>query len=598
MRSSRYLIFICSLCFVIQLFASPLDEMRKRFITPLNEDRPWVYWYWLNGNVTEKGLLADLEAMKAAGIGTAMAFDVGIGVQGKLKIRTEEWYQLMKKVLLKADELGLKVGFHGPGWANTGGPWINAENSMKELIWNETIVTPQSSKIKLFAPKGIFGFYRDIAVMAFPKKEGDGFKLNSNNCIITDTLGNSCSDINSLFDNNRETCAILPGSFDIIFKEPQIIRNLDVRSPSDSRFFVADLFAYNEQTNEYKYITEIRSTYSGLNDCPGMGASAFVPVKAKRFRLKFKVGWENETIYSPQIGIQELNLNTGYRLHMWSKKAGFGSRGPNDDYIAPIEEKDIINSDDIINLTDKVRPDGTLNWKPQSGEWTVLRIGYVSTGSRPGPAGPLMETSLECDKYSPIAAKIQYDNVMLPLFDLVGKDVVQRVFSNYHSDSYEAGWQNWSEVLPQEFQKRRGYDLIKHLVSLTGRVIDSVEETEHFLWDFRRTMADCYAENHIGYFNKRAEADGMFFSTEAYDGVFEDLQAAGHAGMPMTEIWNSNNPELRPRSGAIHAGHIYGRTRIGSEQFTGLGDFSWHPWKMKYLADASMAYGINNFIRY
>lgn len=63
-------------------------------------------------------------------------------------------------------------------------------------------------------------------------------------------------------------------------------------------------------------------------------------------------------------------------------------------------------------------------------------------------------------------------------------------------DSYEAGHMNWTKDMPQEFQKRRGYSLVKYLPVLTGRVINSVEESEKFLWDFRKTIGEMIAENH------------------------------------------------------------------------------------------------------
>ena len=47
-----------------------------------------------------------------------------------------------------------------------------------------------------------------------------------------------------------------------------------------------------------------------------------------------------------------------------------------------------------------------------------------------------------------------------------------------------------------EFTRRRGYDLRPWLPVLTGRVVESAEASDRFLWDFRRTIADLTAENH------------------------------------------------------------------------------------------------------
>ena len=66
-------------------------------------------------------------------------------------------------------------------------------------------------------------------------------------------------------------------------------------------------------------------------------------------------------------------------------------------------------------------------------------------------------------------------------------------------DSWEADGQNWSPVLAAEFEKRRGYSLYPFLPVLTGRIVESVEVSERFLYDFRRTIADCVHDNFFGY---------------------------------------------------------------------------------------------------
>jgi (4-O-methyl)-D-glucuronate---lignin esterase len=48
---------------------SPADGLQKEFRTPPDESRPWVYWVWMDGNLSRDGITADLEAMKRAGIG-------------------------------------------------------------------------------------------------------------------------------------------------------------------------------------------------------------------------------------------------------------------------------------------------------------------------------------------------------------------------------------------------------------------------------------------------------------------------------------------------------------------------------------------------
>ena len=40
------------------------DDLAKNFVTPPASARPWVYTFCDNGNLTRKGITADLEAMQ------------------------------------------------------------------------------------------------------------------------------------------------------------------------------------------------------------------------------------------------------------------------------------------------------------------------------------------------------------------------------------------------------------------------------------------------------------------------------------------------------------------------------------------------------
>ena len=42
-------------------------DLEARFRSPPREDRPWAYWWWLNGNVDEASITRDLEAMERVG---------------------------------------------------------------------------------------------------------------------------------------------------------------------------------------------------------------------------------------------------------------------------------------------------------------------------------------------------------------------------------------------------------------------------------------------------------------------------------------------------------------------------------------------------
>src|SRR5436305_3445640 len=146
-------------------------------------------------------------------------------------------------------------------------------------------------------------------------------------------------------------------------------------------------------------------------------------------------------------------------------------------------------------------------------------------------------------------------------------------------DSWEAGMQNWTDDMIVEFKNRRGYDPTPYLPDLTCHIVGSAEISDRFLWDFRRTLADMFAQNHYGtmadLLHKRniglyAEAAGVSME------VIEDtLLNKKSADIPMGEFWvRALHPELQyfvDVRGAASAAHVYGKNIVATESFTGGG---------------------------
>lgn len=149
------------------------DDLQRNFGSPPDSAEPWVYWFWMNGNVTREGITADLEAMERVGIGGVLIMEVARGKldAGPVVFGSEEWRELFKHAVAEADRLGLKVRMNsGSGWTLTGGPWIEPEHAMKEVTFTKTSV-PAGEQFdgSLPEPSGELDVYRDIAVLAFPE---------------------------------------------------------------------------------------------------------------------------------------------------------------------------------------------------------------------------------------------------------------------------------------------------------------------------------------------------------------------------------------------------------------------------------------------
>src|ERR1017187_581150 len=152
------------------LAAAPID-LAKGFVSPPQSAKPWVYWFWLDGNITREGITADLEAMRRVGIGGVLIMEVDQGTpKGPARFASPQWRTLFEFMLAEANRLGLKVNMNNDaGWCGSGGPWITPALSMQKLVATNVSVTgPQVFDGTLPQPTALHDYYRDIKVLAFP----------------------------------------------------------------------------------------------------------------------------------------------------------------------------------------------------------------------------------------------------------------------------------------------------------------------------------------------------------------------------------------------------------------------------------------------
>jgi alpha-L-rhamnosidase len=158
------------------------------FDAPSPAARPSVYWYFMDGHITRQGLTADLEAMKAAGIGGAIFLTVDIGVpRGPVVFNSPEWKALFQYAIAEADRLGIEITLGvGPGWSGSGGPWVKADDAMQHLVGTTTkvqggkavdVILPKPAPREPYFGRGSFtpdllktwqDIYVDVAVLAYP----------------------------------------------------------------------------------------------------------------------------------------------------------------------------------------------------------------------------------------------------------------------------------------------------------------------------------------------------------------------------------------------------------------------------------------------
>ena len=159
-------------CF-ITLFAQEVGlDLESGFMTPPNQAKARTWWHWISGHVSKSGITKDLEAMKEVGIQEAQLFNVHLGFpEGPVKYLSEEWLDLFRYSAKEAQRLGLELTFHnGAGWSSSGGPWVTPQYAMQTIVFSEvTFQGGTSIKAQLTKPKTKLNYYRDIAILAFPK---------------------------------------------------------------------------------------------------------------------------------------------------------------------------------------------------------------------------------------------------------------------------------------------------------------------------------------------------------------------------------------------------------------------------------------------
>lgn len=267
------------------------------------------------------------------------------------------------------------------------------------------------------------------------------------------------------------------------------------------------------------------------------------------------------------------------------------------DSVEPDDASTIVKQSEIINLTDKLAADGTLACELPSGDWTIIYFGMVTTGKQNRPAPP-EATGLEVDKMSKKLMAYHFDSMFGKLLKEITPEE-KKAWKGVTIDSYEVGAQNWTDGFENDFKQRAGYDPIKYLPVMTGRVIDSAKASDQFLWDLRRIVADMIAEKYVGGLAEVAHQHGLNTWCENYGhwGFPGDFTVYGRYSDEIGgEFWSNMGLGTIECRAASSTAHIYGRRRVYAEAFTSGLDLGHHPYLVKSRGEELFCEGINHFV--
>jgi hypothetical protein len=567
--------------------ASTLIE--EEFKAPPAVAKPRTFWPWMNGNVTREGITLDLEAMERVGIGGVMMFDgstyLPAGPAGYLDDR---WRALVTHAIKEGNRLGIDVGMHnGPGWSSSGGPWISPEQSMQQLVWTETTVQGgRSIDVMLGRPHANRGFYRDALVVAFPSLPGEETRYEDTIVRLRTSDGVDLN-ANVLSDGKLDTSIELSGQQSIVleFVTPTELHALTAWPAPDGRFPRLQIEA---SADGQTYAPIVSVSGASRHGIVGPAVRTFAPVKVKYVRILSANGGR----------VGELQLHRAPRLPNWPVKANFDYRVAGQLAVPKVSSAAAIAPNTVVDLTSKLQGD-RLVWDAPPGSWTIIRVGHTTTGKE-NVAASAAGRGLETDKFDPKATEFHFNHVVARV-EADAKAAGANGPTTLIIDSYEVGMQNWTANFPAEFRRRTGYDLTNYIPALFGRIVGDEGISERFLFDFRQVQADLITENYYARMGELARAKGMQYYVEGYGpGNFDELRISGLADVPTTEFW-TRTPWTPNRAVKMvtSAAHVYGKSMVAAESFTGEMQTSrWleYPYALKILGDEMFAQGVNQLV--
>ena len=595
------------------------------FQDPPESAQIYTWWHWMDKAISREGITRDLESMKEQGVVGATILNIGL-FEGRdfdvpqVPFNSPEWYDMFHFALEEADRLGIEIGIHNcDGWSTSGGPWITPEHSMKQFIWSTKVVEGgKQVSIELPQPVARMDFYRDVAVFAYPSTLNLRADDHMPGIMINDTLDGSL-----LFDGEPMSKITLSQGDRIVFA---FSKPVQVDKIAIHPHLIFQWGPYNLNSVFDLEVSEDGQTFRkhadfAISTLNKTTIHSFPEVTAQYFRIipRQILGLGDRGM----VDVSEMELLGREESPRYS--AGIACHLAKTVAVRPLSMEQMVRVDpeqmnaipvsngEVVDLTAKMTAEGLLEWEVPEGNWTVIRFGYTTTGAVNAPATD-EGRGLECDKMDTTALNLHFASFPAKLIEAAG-DMTGNSFKYLFIDSWECKYQNWAENFMQEFQQRRGYDMLPWMPALCGVVVESSDKTEAFLNDYRRTIADMIEEYYYRHYSNLCKAQHMELHAEViYGGTnyppLDVLRTNQYADLPMTEFWavtrdggTLDRSVVRYASTAdlsatnpTHACAVYDLPVLASEAYTGFAHYSETPWVLKPFGDMAFCEGVNRMV--
>ncbi len=590
-----------------------LEKLRAGFVTPSEDNTLWCYWYWIGDDISKDGITKDLEAMKEAGIGGALIGNINPDEKdGKVPMLSEEWWSHMVHAVNEGKRIGVDIGaFNCPGWSQSGGPWVTSEMAMRYVTYSEVkIEGGKTINLNLVQPATEF---QDTYVLAFPSidSEKNTTSIKNTKIIVKPSINN----VKNLIDADTVSVASFSNSVDnyeVELTAEKVLNSNSLRIvPGKQNMFLnCEVLAKVDGT--YKNIKSFTIDRRKLT--PNVGANKYAPLlislpntKSSSFKLRFKQlikgspaqqkgEWDiAEIVISEASGMENYAAKSLAKMHPTPFPAWDSYKWNQQQDVDPSLR---VASNDVIDISDKMDANGNLNWEAPQGNWTIQRFGMTPTGTKNSPSAP-QGKGYEVDKANKELIQFHYKQFIGEFLKRIPEES-KSAFKYVIADSYEMGSQNWTDGYEAKFEANFGYNPKKYLPVFTGRIVGSVEESERFLWDLRRSIADAVAYEYTGGLREASNKDNLQLWLENYGHwgfPSEFLMYGGQSDLVSGEFWNEGTLGDIECKSASSAAHIYGKNRVSAEAFTaGNRSYVRHPAMLKKRGDWSFTEGINHFV--
>lgn len=565
-------------------------EMAADFRDPFGKVRTGAYWYWMAGNVTSEGVKKDLQAMKRAGIDRAYIGDIGGGgnKQGPVKTFSPEWEKALATAFETASALDIEIGlFNSPGWSQSGGPWVKPEQAMRRLVASSVVVEGPRSGVKLPAPKfecAPAEDCRDVLAVAYPMPAGFAERIETKD--VNDSLLQLAG--KPLVVELASQAPFTAQSAELAFIDGKIAGRVKVEAA--------------DKNGAWKTLCDM--PFSRVNHSGNVGfaphapiLASFAPVTANKFRVTVAPQGRHQSRFA---SVAVCGAPLVARAYEKTLAKMFESPLPMwNEYQWPAEPENApgtaLDPAKAVVLRGKVAADGALDWQVPAGKWVIYRFAAAPTGTKNGPANP-EATGYEVDKMSRAHVAAHFDAYLGKILART-PPAHRKAIRHTVLDSYEMGGQNFTDDFAARFKASFGYDPTPYLPAFFGMPAASRADSNRFLWDLRRFIADEVAYSYVGGLRAASNHHGLRTWLECYGhwgfpGEF--LQYGGQSDGIGGEFWSEGSLGDIENRAASSCGHIYGKRQIWAESNTcGGRPYARTPMDLKSRTDRFFADGIN-----